>query len=144
MIFKKIAASLAASLVLFTGVICEDKISSITDYECTSVSVAYADYDDIYSEYIPAYIDREEVNSAALQASSGDGSTVKQFVISLIIALIIAAVAVGSMVAQLKTVRKKQGASDYKKEGSFRLEESRDTFLYKKVNKVSRANDNKR
>ncbi|MBP3309386.1 MAG: hypothetical protein J6L05_01050 [Ruminococcus sp.] len=146
MIFKKIAASLAASLVLFTGVICEDKINSAVDIECVSISVTYADYDDsdcAYSDCNIACIDTYEMNNAALQTSSGSGSVVKQFVISLIIALIIAAIAVGSMVGQLKTVRKKQEASDYKKEGSFRLEESRDTFLYKKVNKVPRSNNNK-
>lgn len=146
MIFKKIAVSLAASLVLFTGVICEDKINSAVDIECVSISVTYADYDDsdcAYSDCNIACIDTYEMNNAALQTSSGSGSVVKQFVISLIIALIIAAIAVGSMVGQLKTVRKKQEASDYKKEGSFRLEESRDTFLYKKVNKVPRSNNNK-
>lgn len=63
--------------------------------------------------------------------------------ISLAIAMIIAAIIVGCMISQLKTVRHKAGASDYKKQDSFRLDESRDTFLYKRVTKTP-INDNKK
>lgn len=60
------------------------------------------------------------------------------FVISLIIGLIVAAIAVGSMVSKLKTVRSKSGASDYEKANSFKLNESKDTYLYMKVEKEPR------
>ncbi|MCM1270801.1 MAG: hypothetical protein NC247_09300 [Ruminococcus flavefaciens] len=63
--------------------------------------------------------------------------------ISLVIAIIIAAIVVGCLISQLKTVRHKAGASDYKKQDSFRLDERRDTFLYKRVTKTP-INDNKK
>lgn len=56
--------------------------------------------------------------------------------ISLAIAVVIAIVVVGYMISQLKTVRHKDGACDYKKQDSFKLDERRDAFLYKKVTKT--------
>lgn len=60
--------------------------------------------------------------------------------ISIGVGIVIAAIAVGSMIAQLKTVRRKNEAADYKKTNSFRLQESRDIYLYKKVDKRKKEN----
>lgn len=57
-------------------------------------------------------------------------------IVSLIIGLIVAGIAVGSMVSKLKTVRSKSGAADYEKQESFKLAEKKDTYLYKKVEKT--------
>ncbi len=56
-------------------------------------------------------------------------------VIALIVGIITALIVVGSMVSQLKNVHSKQGAADYEKQGSFKLEESKDIYLYEKVEK---------
>lgn len=59
----------------------------------------------------------------------------KFILIAIIAGLVIALISVGAMMSQLKTVRRKNEASDYKKSGSLRLNENREIFLYKKVDK---------
>lgn len=58
------------------------------------------------------------------------------FIISLIIGLVIAAIVVGSMKSKLKTVHMKQGASDYTKANSMSVSDSRDIFLNKRVDRT--------
>ena len=77
--------------------------------------------------------------TASTEKKKKEFSPVRAFIISLVISLIIAGIVVGSMVSKLKTVRRKYGAADYKKEGSFVLESSHDNFLYKKTNKTKRS-----
>ncbi|MBR4628052.1 MAG: hypothetical protein IKO47_10205 [Ruminococcus sp.] len=105
---------------------------------------AYADdYD--YEEYLDEYDfdDYDDYDSAPSKSSETKEkkkfNPVKSFIIALIISLIIAGIAVGSMYSKLKTVHKKDAASDYKKEGSFVLENSSDNYLYKKVSKTKRS-----
>ncbi len=58
------------------------------------------------------------------------------FLICLGIGIIAALFIVGMMISKLKTVHKKQNAADYQKNDSFRLEVSRDSYLYKEVKKT--------
>lgn len=62
----------------------------------------------------------------------------KTLFISIIIGLAVAAVVVGGMIRQLKTVVPKKEANDYVKQGSLQLRISRDNFLYKKVERTAR------
>lgn len=57
---------------------------------------------------------------------------------SFVLALIITIVVMGGYSAQLKTVAKKAGATDYFVRDSLRITESRDTFLYSNVTKTER------
>ncbi len=64
---------------------------------------------------------------------------------SLLLGLIIAAIVVGVMKGQLKTVREKNEAGDYMKRDSLKMVESKDTFLYREVEKRAKpkANEDK-
>lgn len=58
--------------------------------------------------------------------------------ISLVIGLIIALIAVGIMISQLKTVRFQAAAGDYMKKGSLKITEKRDLFLYRTMSRRER------
>ena len=60
---------------------------------------------------------------------------VSAFVISLIIGLIAAFIAISIMKSSMRSVHKKQGAADYRKENSFKLDVKTDNFLGKRVEK---------
>lgn len=148
MIIRKIAAVLALSLTLTAAPFFTGQLSGHD-----SVSVCYADefdYDEDLDDSINDgfdYVDEFGVNDE--DADYGEKNTdkgtekakrnpVMVFAICLIIGLLIAFIAVGSMKAKLKTVHKQLMASDYKKENSFKMRESHDTFLSKRVNKSAK------
>ncbi len=58
--------------------------------------------------------------------------------ICIVIGLVGAFLIVGSMKAQLKTVRKQEAAANYVKKGSMKLETQQDLFLYSKVDRVKK------
>ncbi|WP_295075333.1 hypothetical protein [Ruminococcus sp.] len=60
---------------------------------------------------------------------------VKAFIISLIIGLIVAFIAVSIMKSNMKSVYKKQGASDYRKQNGFDLKVKSDTPLGSRIEK---------
>lgn len=62
--------------------------------------------------------------------------------ISLAIGFGIAKIIVGSMKSQLKTVRAQAAASSYVREGSMNVTESRDLFLYHKVDRTEKPKNN--
>ncbi len=62
--------------------------------------------------------------------------------IPIIIGLIIAAVIMFMLHGQMKTVKMNDEASDYIKKGSFHLSRSRDVFLYKRVEKQRKEQQN--
>ena len=66
----------------------------------------------------------------------------KHLLISLIIGFVIAFIATAVMRARLKSVRSKSGASDYVRQGSFRVTRSNDLFLYRRVTRRARPKDN--
>ncbi|MBO5220717.1 MAG: TPM domain-containing protein [Clostridia bacterium] len=61
---------------------------------------------------------------------------------SLIIGLVIAGIAVLSMAAQLKSVRRQHAARSYEKQGSFSLTRQSDLFLYRTLSRVPRPKNN--
>lgn len=63
-------------------------------------------------------------------------------VISIAIGFGLAKIIVGSMKHQLKTVRAQAAASSYVREGSMNITESRDLFLYHKVDRTEKAKNN--
>lgn len=62
--------------------------------------------------------------------------------ISLAIGFVIAKIIVGSMKSQLKTVRAQAAASSYIREGSMNVTESRDLFLYHKIDRIEKSKNN--
>ena len=58
--------------------------------------------------------------------------------ICIVIGLVGAFLIVGSMKAQLKTVRKQEAAANYVKKGSMKLATRQDMFLYSKVDRVKK------
>lgn len=68
-------------------------------------------------------------------ASVRSYNPVSAFVICLIIGLIAAFIAVSIMKSSMRSVHKKQGAADYRKENGFKLEVKTDNFLGKRVEK---------
>lgn len=106
-----------------------------------NVSAAYCEEEDfpVLDMAEAADYDIAAEETVRTEKEKKEFSPARAFVISLIISLIIAGIAVGVMISKLKTVRKKHGAADYKKEGSFVLESSHDSFLYKKTNKTKRS-----
>lgn len=68
---------------------------------------------------------------------------VKKLIISLLIALIIAFIVVGSMKKQLTSVKFADQANDYVRPGSLNLTESRDTFLYSAVTRTVRETESR-
>ncbi len=62
--------------------------------------------------------------------------------ICLVIGVVIALVAVGSMKASMKSVHMQAQANNYTKVGSFKVTESQDIFLYRNVERTERPKNN--
>lgn len=75
----------------------------------------------------------EEYGSAEIPVRSYN--PVSAFVICLVIGLIAAFIAVSIMKSSMRSVHKKQGAADYRKENGFKLDVKTDNFLGKRVEK---------
>lgn len=65
----------------------------------------------------------------------------KNLLISLLIGFVIAFIATAIMRSKLKSVRPKAGATDYVREGSFRVTSANDLFLYRRVTRRARPKD---
>lgn len=63
-------------------------------------------------------------------------------VISIVIGFGAAKIIVGSMKSQLKSVRTQAAANSYAREGSMKVTESRDLFLYNKIDRVEKSKNN--
>lgn len=66
---------------------------------------------------------------------------VQNFIICLVIGTIAAWIITGKKKAQLITVRKQTAAKNYTKEGSLKIDESKDLFLYKTVTRSERSDN---
>ena len=66
---------------------------------------------------------------------------VRNFIICLLIGAIAAGIMTGKKKAQLITVRRQTAAKNYTKEGSLKIDESKDLFLYKTVTRRERADN---
>lgn len=106
-----------------------DAIDSIGDAIVSDLSDgAYADAFVAFAEECAYYIDGH-LNGFPFPALRNLG-------ICLVVGLVIALIVTGVMCAQLKSVRKQQGAGDYTRAGSMRLTHSSDLFLYRNVTRV--------
>ncbi len=63
-------------------------------------------------------------------------------VIALVVGFVIAFIVTAVMRGQLKSVRRQPGARDYVVDGSFKLTEKRDIFLYRHVSRVVKPQNN--
>ncbi|MBR6241925.1 MAG: hypothetical protein IKQ90_00355 [Ruminococcus sp.] len=140
-----IIAGISAAVILLSGT--AFSASAGTEYDPAASMTAYADeYDvDVYDD-IDEYAEDEDSysseNETVVRSKKERSNPVIVLLIWLGISLIIAGIAVGSMWSKLKTVHKKNNAADYQKPNSFKVNVSRDNFLYKKVEKKRRANTN--
>lgn len=66
----------------------------------------------------------------------------KNLVISLIIGFVIALISVSVMKGKLKSVKLQKSANSYLKQGSMKLTESTDLFLYRNVNRIAKPQNN--
>lgn len=67
---------------------------------------------------------------------------VKNLLVSLVIGFVIALISVLVMKGKLKSVRAQTGAADYVKKGSLKLNRKQDTFLYRKVDRREKPQNN--
>lgn len=140
-----IIAGISAAVILFSGISFSG--TAVNGYDTHITMTAYADeYDvDVYDD-IDEYAEDEDSysseNETVVRSKKERSNPVIVLLICLGISLIIAGIAVGSMWSKLKTVHKKNNAADYQKPNSFKVNVSRDNFLYKKVEKKRRANTN--
>lgn len=104
---------------------------------------------DLVGETVSAYESGEKVSyeakadlpeaSHSVNETKIEDNTVMKLVISAVIALIIALVTVIVLTSQLSNVRPATHAAAYEVEGSFRLRDRSDYFLYRTVNKTKKA-----
>ncbi len=68
------------------------------------------------------------------------------YLISFLIALVIAGIIMFFLYRSMSTVRKQKGADSYADDGSFSLSESRDVYLYSRTTRtrINTNNNNKR
>lgn len=162
---KRIAASAASFIVLFgmCGFSIFDGSESFAPLTAFADEYDNDDYDDdeYDFDFVDEYdydlededieIDEIELNDSGdneinVNADISDNAAVPRkrrhnvvssFVISLLIGLVSALIVVSIMKSSMKSVHKKTGATDYRKENSFKLEKNTDTFLYKRVEKTA-------
>lgn len=139
---------------------CGKMIYVLTDYGIQQVGEEAASYfgsGDFYGgfvsflEALPEYLDAYEKGSPVDGQADYSGSyyhgdaedtvyyeSSPNFFISLIIGLVVAAIAVLVMKSAMNTKRAQRGASVYVKQGSFHLKLHQDLFLYSNVSKTRR------
>lgn len=115
-----------------------ENVDAIEEYDYNEYNFeenAFQDNDDTYQGY-------GEYDVSTYESGTASYNPVTAFIISLIIGLLAALVAVSVMKASMRSVHRKAGAMDYRMESNLKLERNQDTFLGKKVDKtpIARAN----
>lgn len=100
---------------------------------------AFVTYADLCDEFITQALNGNPYDIGNLPKE--DFSYVKKLVVSLVIGLVVALIVTSSMTAQLKSVHKQSEAADYVKNGSMKVTESRDLFLYRRVDRRAKPKD---
>lgn len=102
--------------------------------------------DDLQEDYV---LDHYSINDNEIISShSSDNRNersfdpVRSFIISLIIGLIVAFIAVSVMRSSMKSVHKKSGASDYRKENGVKLTLNSDRYLGEKTERTAALRTN--
>lgn len=111
-----------------------DDIESITDKVSSDLKRGnYAAAFHTFADECEYQIDGE-INGFPFKAG-------RNLIISLIIGLIVSLIVTGSMKGKLKSVRWQDKATSYVKNGSFNVTESRDIFLYSRINRTKRQKE---
>lgn len=102
-------------------------------------SGAYADAFHIYAEQCDAFITQAR-NGEPFDSSNlpKDPLSLIWLPISLAVGFVLSCIIVGGMEREMKSVRSQEAAENYVKAGSMHVTNSRDLFLYKKVNRVKK------
>ena len=120
---------------------CGTAIDRLTDRELDSIisEISYELSDGNYFSAFVTFFDAVERNldydSAAVD--SGGGATVN-WLLSILIGAVAAAITVMIMRSTMNTKRKQHSAGDYVRSGSYDLKNRQDIFLYSNVSKVKR------
>lgn len=96
---------------------------------------AFNTYADLCDDFITQARNGTPYDTSSLPSEPSEPLSVIWMPISLVIGVIIAFIAVGSMKSKLKTVRFQVAASSYMKNNSLNITESRDLFLYHTVSR---------
>lgn len=136
---KRFASAAATILLMFCAA---GAFSESLPYADMSLC-ATADYDfefideDDAEDIVNAYADEyDEEDTQEERTAVRQFNPVRSFFISLIIGLLIGLVAVSIMKSSMKSVHKKAGATDYRKQDSFKLSVKTDEHLGTKVEKT--------
>ena len=148
-------------VLLLVAMNSRDYYISTAGYGITALTVAGIDYisdrfvghlsDGDYAEAFETYaaLCDEFISEAKGGTPYDHGNMPKEpypffqnLLIFLVIGFVIAFIVTAIMRSRLKSVRSKAGASDYVREGSFRLTRSHDFFLYRTVSRRARPKDN--
>ncbi|MBR5683675.1 MAG: hypothetical protein IKW96_10480 [Ruminococcus sp.] len=146
---KRRIAAVIASLFMFSVVFFSTKsfdrsMTARADYEFeliddenSSESNEYS-YDNDVIEFETIEIDQNSSSDSytASETAVRSYNPVSAFIICLMIGLAAAFIAVSIMKSSMKSVHKKQGASDYRKQNGFKLDVKTDNFLGKRVEKT--------
>lgn len=124
-------------------------ITAFTDYGIDRIGDAMVDYlsDGDYYRAFRTFADYcDDYIGCALEGNPVDVGSEKPDILmmlltSLIIGFIPAIITVSAMKSQLKTVGAKNSAADYTIDGSMRLTQNSDMFLYRNVNRVARPKE---
>ena len=148
---RKIAASVSSLILLFTVPValgtesekCQIGITAAADYDFEYIgdddaSSDWADLDDVYDDVEEGHYSSSYDNRAVERKYN----PIRSFIICLIIGIIAGLIGVSIMRSSMKSVHKKTGAADYRKENSLKLRLNQDTYLGEKTEKspVARAN----
>lgn len=148
---RKLAASAASLLLLFAvpvalGTASEKSPIGITaaadyDFEYIGDDDAASDWEDLDDAY--NYVqDSHHSSSYDDRAVERTYNPVRSFIICLIIGLVAGLIGVSIMRSSMKSVHKKTGAADYRKENGLKLRLNQDTYLGEKTERspVARTN----
>ena len=112
----------------------------MSDYTVNSIGSYVAPYlssGDYYDAFV-AFAERVEGEVV----SASKFPLLRNIAIAVIVGLLIAFIVVSVMKGKLKTVRSRDHAREYVREGSFDLQHSRDLYLYSTVTRVPRPRNN--
>lgn len=116
---------------LGAAAISSDDIQNITDQVSSDLT------DGNYVTAFNTYIDECEYQING-HINGFPFKTGKNIVISLVIGFVVAFIVTGVMKGKLKSVRKQAAASNYVKNGSLAISESKDTFLYSRITRTAK------
>ncbi|MBQ3489524.1 MAG: TPM domain-containing protein [Clostridia bacterium] len=105
--------------------------SIVNDLSDGNYAEAFTTYAQLCDDYISQAKNGSPYDTGNMPKA--DYNILQYLLISLAIGLVVALIVTGIMRSKLKSVRFKSGASDYVKQGSFVLTQSKDIYLYRHV-----------